>query len=95
VDRLIREFSDKPDFWKRLHAASARQGMTRHLSRALRLSRHLFETPVCTWLAWEARRSDVFYLGRLLARNSEGKAIRGILRFAFRLRARWIALFAR
>lgn len=95
VDRLIREFSDKPDFWKRLHAASARQGMTRHLSRALRLSRHLFETPVDAWLSWEARRGDVFYLGRLLARNGDGQEIRKILRFAFRIRARWIDMLAR
>lgn len=95
IDRLIREFSDEGDFWTRLHAASARQGLTRYLSRALRLSHHLFETPVDAWLAWEARPGDVFYLGRLLARNGEGLEIRKILRFAFRLRARWIAMYPR
>lgn len=95
LDRLIREFSDKGDFWKRLHAASARQGLTRHLSRALRLTHHIFETPVDPWLTWQARPGDIFYLGRLLARNGEGKEIRKVLRFAFGLRARWLGMFAR
>lgn len=95
IDRLIREFSDEQDFWKALHAASARQSLTPHLSRALRLAHHLFETPVDTWLAWEARSGDVFYLGRLLARNGEGLETRKILRAAFRLRARWIERLAR
>ena len=95
IDRLIREFSDAGDFWTRLHAASARQGLTRHLSRALRLTHHLFETPVDPWLGWEARSGDVFYLGRLLARNGDGREIRKILRFAFRLRAHWVGAFAR
>lgn len=95
IDRLIREFSDEGDFWTRLHAASARQGLTRYLSRALRLSHHLFETPVDPWLAWQARPGDIFYLGRLLARNGRGLEIRKILRLAFRLRARRIAMHPR
>jgi hypothetical protein len=92
VDRLIREFSGDGDFWTRLHAASAGHSMTPHLSRALRLSHHLFETPVDPWLAWEARRGDVFYLSRLLARNGWGQETRKILRFAFYVRSHWIRM---
>lgn len=89
IDRLLREFSDVEGFWQRLHGCSAAQKCTPLLSRALRLSHHLFETPVDPWLAWEARRGDVFYLGRILARNARGEESRRILRLAFRLKAKW------
>lgn len=92
IDRLIREFSDQGDFWERLHACAARHGLTPCLSRALRLTHHLFETPVDPWLAWNARRGDVFYLSRLLARNGWGRETRRILRFAFYVRSHWIRM---
>lgn len=88
IDRLIREFSEVEGFWQRLHNCSAARKCTPLLSRALRLSHHLFETPVDPWLAWEPRRGDIFYLGRILARNARGEESRRILRLAFRLRAR-------
>lgn len=88
IDRLIREFCDVEGFWQRLHSCSAARKRTPLLSRALRLSHHLFETPVDPWLAWEPRRGDIFYLGRILARNARGEESRRILRLAFRVRAR-------
>jgi hypothetical protein len=92
IDRLIREQSDAGDYWQRLHKRSALHGTTRHLSRALRLAHHLFGTPVDPWLAWEARRGDVFYLSRLLARNGWGQETRMILRLAFYVRSHWIRM---
>lgn len=92
IDRLVREFADAGDFWQRLHACSARHSLTPFLSRALRLSHHLFETPVDPWLAWEPRRGDVFYMSRLLARNGWGQETRKILRFAFYVRSHWIRM---
>lgn len=89
IDRLVREFSGQAGFWQRLHGCSSSRRRTPLLSRALRLSHHLFGTPADPWLAWEARRSDVFYLGRILARDVQGRESRRILRLAFRLRARW------
>lgn len=88
IDRLIREFCSVEGFWQRLHSCSAARKCTPLLSRALRLSHHLFETPVDPWLAWEPRRGDIFYLGRILARNARGEESRRILRLAFRVRAR-------
>ena len=88
IDRLIREFSAVEGFWQRLHGCSAERRCTPLLSRALRLAHHLFETPVDPWLAWEGRRGDIFYLGRILARNARGEESRRILRLAFRMRAR-------
>ncbi len=92
IDRLIREHRDTGDYWQRLRARSALHGTTRHLSRALRLTHHLFDTPVDPWLAWEARHGDVFYLSRLLARNGWGQETRKILRFAFYVRSHWIRM---
>jgi Uncharacterised nucleotidyltransferase len=92
IDCLIREFSDAPDWWQRLHFASAQHGLTPYLSRALRLSHHLFDTPIDPWLAWEARKGDVFYLSRLLARNGWGQETRKILRFAFYVRSHWVRM---
>lgn len=92
IDRLIREFSDAPDWWRNLQAASARLSLTPYLSRALRLAHHLFETPVDPWLAWQPRRGDVWYLSRLLARNGWGQETRKLLRFAFYVRSHWIRM---
>lgn len=92
IDRLVREFSDAPDWWQSLHAASARHSLTPYLSRALRLSHHLFETPVDPWLAWQPRRGDVWYLSRLLARNGWGQETRKLLRLAFYVRSHWIRM---
>lgn len=92
IDRIVREGTDQGDFWQQLHATSAKRGLTHHLSRALRLSHHLFDTPVDPWLAWQGRRGDVFYLGRLLARNGKGEETRKILRLAFKVRAWWIGM---
>ncbi|MFM9937252.1 MAG: nucleotidyltransferase family protein [Novosphingobium sp.] len=92
IDRLIREHADAEGYWQRLRTHSALHGTTRHLSRALRLAHHLFGTPVDPWLAWEARRGDVFYLSRLLARNGWGQETRTILRFAFYVRSHWIRM---
>jgi Uncharacterised nucleotidyltransferase len=92
IDRLVREQSDAPDYWKKLHERSAHHSLTRHLSRALRLARHLYETPVDDYLAWQGRRGDVLYLGRLLARNGWGQENRKLLRFGFYLRSHWLRM---
>jgi Uncharacterised nucleotidyltransferase len=92
IDRLVREHSDAPDYWKKLHERSAHHSLTRHLSRALRLARHLYETPVDDYLAWQGRKGDVLYLGRLLARNGWGQENRKLLRFGFYLRSHWLRM---
>jgi Uncharacterised nucleotidyltransferase len=92
IDRLIRDHSDAPDYWKALHKHAQRDGLTPYVSRALRLSHHLYGTPVDPWLAWEGRKGDVFYLGRILARNGWGQETRKLLRFAFYIRSHWIRM---
>ena len=92
IDRLIREQGDAPDYWPKLTERARLHGLVPHTSRALRLAQHLFATPVDPYLAYEARRGDVFYMGRLLARNGWGQETRKILRFAFYIRSHWLRM---
>lgn len=92
IDRMLREFSERDGFWGRLLARSRHHKVTRYVSRALRLSHHIFETPVDGYLAWQGRRGDLFYTGRLLARNGWGQDTAKLLRFAFYVRSHWIRM---
>ena len=92
IDRLIREQGDAPDYWPKLTERARLHGLVPHTSRALRLAQHLFATPVDPYLAYEARRGDVFYMGRLLARNGWGQETRKILRLAFYIRSHWLRM---
>jgi hypothetical protein len=92
IDRMLREFGEREGFWPRLLARSRHHGLTLYVSRALRLSRHLFETPVDNHFAWEGRKGDIFYTGRLLARDGWGGETRKLLRFAFYVRSHWIRM---
>jgi hypothetical protein len=89
---LIRQFSSIPDFWPRLIARARLHQLAKSTSRALRLAQHLYGTPVDAHFAWEGRRGDIFYLGRILARNGWGQQNRAMLRFAFYVRSHWIRM---
>jgi hypothetical protein len=89
---MLREFAAEDGFWQRLRESGLRHGLMTHVSRALRLSHHLYETPVDPWLAWKGRRGDIFYLGRILARNGWGQETRKLLRLAFYVRSHWIRM---
>ena len=92
IDRLIREFCEGEGFWDRLLEHAHRHQIPKSTARALRLCHHLFETPVHPGIAWKARAGDVFYLGRLLARDSWGRPTRTLLRFGFYVRSHWIRM---
>jgi hypothetical protein len=92
IDRLIREFQHVDGFWDRLLERARLHQVLQSTARALRLCHHLFETPVHPGIAWKARRGDIFYIGRLLARDSWGRETRKLLRFAFYVRSHWIRM---
>lgn len=92
MDRLIREHFLQPDYWHTLVERARLHGLVPHVSRALRLSQHLFATPVDPFLAYEVRKGDIFYMGRLLARNGWGQETRKILRLAFYIRSHWLRM---
>lgn len=92
IDRMLCEFAETEGFWTRLLERSRKHGLTLHVSRALRLCHHIFETPVDRYLAWQGRRGDIFYVARLLARNGWGQETARLLRQAFYLRSHWIRM---
>jgi Uncharacterised nucleotidyltransferase len=88
IDRLLRQF-DSADFRRGLRARAALHQLKGPVARALRLSRHLYGTPV------EAGRlglADRLFVARLLARNGWGQEKRKALRFAFYIRSHWLRM---
>lgn len=92
IDRLIREHSTVEGYWQRLANRARLHGLVPHVSRALRLTHHLFDTPVDAFLAYQPRRSDIAFTSRLLARDGWGRETRTALRLAFYLRSHWIRM---
>jgi hypothetical protein len=84
LDRLLREFGERTGFWEDLQKRSQLHGLCAPVSRALRLARRLYGTPV---VAGRDRLSDRLFEARLLARNGWGQPTREALRFAFYVRS--------
>ena len=92
IDRLVREFSAEDGFWEKLLERATLHQVPKSLARALRLTHHLYGTPVHPGLAWKARAGDVFYIGRLLARDGWGRETRALLRLGFYVRSHWLRM---
>jgi Uncharacterised nucleotidyltransferase len=92
IDRLLREHGTTSGFWSVLKERAELHGLMAHVGRALRLCHHIFGTPVDATLAGKARKGDVFYVGRLLARYGWGQETRGPLRLAFYVRSHWLRM---
>jgi hypothetical protein len=90
IDRLLREFAAAdPDFREKLTERARLHRLESAVARALRLSHHLYATPVD---AGRLRLSDGLFAARLLARNGWGQEQRKALRFAFYLRSHWLRM---
>ena len=89
MDRAVQQSSEDANFWHDLLQQSRERGITLAVSRAMRLCHHLFQTPVDPYLAWQGRRNDIFFVGRLLARDGEGQERARWLRLAFRILCSW------
>ncbi|MFM9853964.1 MAG: nucleotidyltransferase family protein [Sphingomonadaceae bacterium] len=92
IDRLIREQADAPGYWEALDTRAKLHGLRPHLACALRMARHLYETPVDATLAGNPALTDIAYMSRLLARNGWGQESRWILRQAFYIRSHWLRM---
>ncbi|HEY5722017.1 MAG TPA: nucleotidyltransferase family protein [Allosphingosinicella sp.] len=92
IDRLVRQFSEEPDFWSRLGERARRHQLEAATSRALRLATRLYGTPVEARLAGPRPALDLLFERRLLARDGWGRATRPILRFAFYVRSHWLRM---
>jgi Uncharacterised nucleotidyltransferase len=92
IDRLIREDGEAADYWETLAERARRHGLAGHLARALRLTRHLYATPVDAGIAGKAHFTDIAYVARLIARNGWGQETAWIVRQAFYIRSHWVRM---
>jgi hypothetical protein len=93
IDRLLREFAaGDPDFWAKLDARARLHQLAKPVARALRLSHHLYGTPLPAGRENRLTMTDRLFRARLLARNSWGQEERKGLRFAFYVRSHWLRM---
>ncbi|MDH7637097.1 nucleotidyltransferase domain-containing protein [Sphingomonas oryzagri] len=89
IDRLIREF-DREGFWERLRERAQRHDLLSAVSRAVRLTRDLYGTPVPD--DWRHGLADRLYIRRLLARDGWGRQGSPLTRLAFYIRSHWMRM---
>lgn len=92
IDRLLRDFGERPGFWDRLAERAALHQLTRPVARALRLAESLYGTPVDGDVAGRSRPGDALYFRRLTARDGWGRETRKGLRLAFYIRSHWLRM---
>jgi hypothetical protein len=89
IDRLCRQFAaEHSDFYLSLAEEATAHGLRLQTNRALRLSHHLYGTPVVgysspTRISYRPKASDRLFLRRLLARDGWGRQIRPVTRLGF------------
>ncbi|SDC87417.1 Uncharacterised nucleotidyltransferase [Sphingomonas sp. YR710] len=92
IDRLLRSFGERPDFWEALRARANLHQMAEPVARALRLTHMLYETPVDPRIAGGPRPGDRLFVRRLLARDGWGREVRPVTRLAFYIRSHWMRM---
>ncbi|HEV2746150.1 MAG TPA: nucleotidyltransferase family protein [Allosphingosinicella sp.] len=92
IDRLLRDFGERPGFWQALAARARLHQLDQPVGRALRLAATLYRTPVDRAVAGRARLSDRLFEARLLARNGWGQPTRKALRLACYVRSHWLRM---
>jgi hypothetical protein len=92
IDRLIRQFADRPAFWNELGDRARLHQLLPAVARALRLAHALYTSPVDTALAGRWQVADGLFRQRLLARDGWGRGRRRGLRFAFYVRSHWLRM---
>jgi hypothetical protein len=92
IDRLLRAFAVDPGFWSALGERAAHHELRPAVSRAVRLARAIYGTPVDQAVAGTSRAADALYRRRLLARDGWGRERDKALRFAFYVRSHWLRM---
>lgn len=98
IDRLCREFRERDErFYLSLYEESWHHGLFNAVTRALRLTHQIFDTPVESYAApirvdMSARSSDALFQRRLLARDGWGQRTRKPTELAFYLRGHWLRM---
>jgi hypothetical protein len=89
IDRLLREF-DGEAYWPALKDRATRHQLLPAVSRAVRLTRDLYGTPVPE--GWGKDRLDPLYRRRLLARDGWGQQGYPFTRLGFFIRSHWLRM---
>jgi hypothetical protein len=93
IDRLLRQFAaEDADFWAKLDVRARLHQLAGPVARALRLSHHLYGTPLRAGDRIGLSVADRLFRARLLARNSWGQEERKGLRFVFYVRSHWLRM---
>jgi hypothetical protein len=92
IDRLVRQFGSEPAFWTKLEERARLHGLQGPVSRCLRLTRRMYETPVEGKLAGPSKASDRLFLRRLLARDGWGRKLRPATELGFYARGHWMRM---
>jgi hypothetical protein len=91
MDRLLREFAERPGFWAALEERATRHQLLAPVRRAARLARELYGTPLPA--GWQRPgATDRLFRARLLARNGWGRETQKPLRLAFYVRSHWMRM---
>ena len=91
VDRLLRQFGNDPGFWSTLAERAALHEMERSVHLAMRLSAHLYGTPILQG----APRLTLFerlIVRRIQARDGWGRAPHPFTRLGFYIRSHWLRM---
>ncbi|PQM29604.1 hypothetical protein CVO77_01445 [Sphingopyxis lindanitolerans] len=95
---LVGDFlKDDPQFHRTLLDEARRHGLSAVVRRALRLSNHLYGTPLIAYeepfpLRYKAERADDLFIQRLLARDDWGRPTHFALHQAFYIRSHWLRM---
>jgi hypothetical protein len=98
IDRLCREFAgERKEFYLDLVEDAWFEGLGWHVLRALRLSHHLYGTPVPAYrqplrIDLELTITDRLFLRRLLARDGWGRQGYPFIRLGFFVRSHWLRM---
>ena len=90
IDRLLREFTLRPDFVAALLDRARHHDLEKAVRRALRLSKHLYGTPLPQ--IGRLSTADRLYRRRLLARDGWARPTHWFIRQAFYIRSHWIRM---
>lgn len=89
LDRLLREFGADPEFVAHLHVRAGHHQLAGPASRALRIVRQVYATPID---AAPPTLTDRLFIRRLFARDGWGREGRPLTRFAFYIRGHWLRM---
>lgn len=98
IDRLCREFMERdPDFCLDLYEESHIHGLLPAVTRALRLARQVYGTPVKGYTApitvsLDRLPSDALFRRRLTARDGWGRPTRKLVQLGFYVRSHWLRM---